>query len=60
MFIGIVVLLAVAVGLGYFYYRRRVRSKEIADILDDPNPLAVWTYTPEEWRRAVEDEFAVG
>ena len=58
MFIGIVVLLAVAVGLGYFYYRRRVRSKEIADILDDPNPLAVWTYTPEEWRRAVEDEFS--
>jgi hypothetical protein len=58
MFIGIVLLLAVAAGLGYFFYRRRVQSKEIAAILDDPNPLAVWTYTPEEWRRAVEDEFS--
>ncbi len=58
MFIGIVVLLAVVGGLGYFYYRRRVRAKEIAAILDDPNPLAVWTYSPEEWRRAVEDEFS--
>jgi hypothetical protein len=58
MFIGIVLLLAVAAGLGYFFYLRRARSKEIAAILDDPNPLAVWTYTPEEWRRAVEDEFS--
>jgi len=58
MFIAIVVLLAVVGGLGYFYYRRRVRAKEIATVLNDPNPLAVWTYTPEEWRRAVEDEFS--
>ena len=49
MFIAIVVLLAVAAGLVYFYYRRRVRAKEIAAVLDDPSPLAVWTYTPEEW-----------
>ena len=58
MFIAIVVLLAVVGGLGFFYYRRRVRAKEIAAVLNDPNPLAVWTYTPEEWRRAVEDEFS--
>ena len=32
--------------------------RDIAGILEDPNPLAVWTYTPEEWRRAVEDEFS--
>jgi len=58
MFIAIVVLLAVVGGLGYFFYRRKVRGREIAAVLDDPNPLAVWTYTPEEWRRAVEDEFS--
>src|SRR2546430_15516028 len=58
MFIAIVVLLAVVGGLGFFYYRRKVRGREIAAILDDPNPLAVWTYTAEEWRRAVEDEFS--
>jgi len=58
MFIGIALLVAVLIALAVLYYRRRVRAKEIAAILDDPNPLAVWTYTPEEWRRAVEDEFS--
>ena len=58
VFAAVVILLIAAGGAGYLYYRRRVRSKDIAGILDDPNPLAVWTYTPEEWRRAVEDEFS--
>ena len=57
MFIAIVVLLAVVGGLGFFYYRRKVGGGKSRAILDDPNPLAVWTYTPEEWR-AVEDEFS--
>ena len=60
LFIAVVILLIAAGVTGYLYYRRRVRAKEIAAILDDPNPLAVWTYTPEEWRRAVEDEFSWG
>ena len=58
VFTAAVILLIALGGAGYIYYRRRVRAKEVATVLDDPNPLAVWTYTPEEWRRAVEDEFS--
>lgn len=54
-FVGFVI----AIGFGgYLYYRRRVRAKAIAGILDDPNSLARWTYTPDEWRTAVAGEFS--
>ena len=55
--IAIVALAAVGV---YLYYRRARRRKVINDILCDVNPLAVWTYSPEEWRRAVEEELSWG
>lgn len=42
---------------GYWYFRRRRQAQAAADILNDPNPLAGWTYTPAEWQQAVSDEF---
>lgn len=59
-FIGIGVVLATAVGLGYWYFRRRRQDHAAAEILNDPNPLASWTYTADEWRQAVADEFTWG
>jgi len=49
-------LLAIIVAAGYWYFRRWRKATLAADILNDPNPLASWTYTPHEWQ-AVTDEF---
>jgi len=54
------VLIALAVGGAFLYRGRARRRKVIDDILFDVNPLAVWTYSPEEWRRAVEEELSWG
>jgi len=56
----IVALVVLVLAGGYLYRRRQHRSKAIADILFDVNPLAVWTYSPEEWRRAVDEELSWG
>jgi len=56
--IAIVIVLALAAGAGYWYFRRRQQSQEAAAILNDPNPIATWTYTPAEWQQAVSDEFS--
>ncbi len=53
-------LIALAAGGGFFYLRRARHRKVINDILFDVNPLAVWTYSTEEWRSAVEQEFSWG
>jgi hypothetical protein len=45
---------------GYWYLRRRRHAQVAANILNDPNPLATWTYTPVEWQQAVSDEFSWG
>jgi hypothetical protein len=59
--IALAVILALAVaGAAVLFFRRRVRRKAIDDILFDVNPLAVWTYSAEEWRRAVKDELSWG
>ena len=55
-----VVILALSGLTGYLLRIRRTRKDEIADILNDPNPLAFWTYTPQEWQQAVADEFSWG
>jgi hypothetical protein len=54
----IVALLALAAGLVYWHFRRRRKANAAADILNDPNPIATWTYTPAEWQQAVSDEFS--
>jgi hypothetical protein len=51
----IIAIVALTAGGIYLYYRRGRRRKMIDDILADVNPLAVWTYSPEEWRRAQEE-----
>jgi hypothetical protein len=53
-------IFALAAGGVYLYYHRGQRRKVIDDIVADVNPLAVWTYSPEEWRRAVQDELSWG
>jgi LPXTG-motif cell wall-anchored protein len=57
-FIGIGLLLALAAGAGFWFYRRRRQAHAAAEILNDPNPIASWTYTPQEWQQAVSDEFS--
>ncbi len=56
--IAIVIVLALAAGAGYWYFQRRRQAQAAADILNDPNPIATWTYTPQEWQQAVSDEFS--
>ena len=56
--IVILVGLALAAGGGYLLFRRWSKSQAAAEILNDPNPLATWTYTPAEWQQAVNDEFS--
>jgi len=56
--IAIVIVLALAAGAGYWYFRRRQQAQAAANILNDPNPIATWTYTPQEWQEAVADEFS--
>jgi hypothetical protein len=56
----IIAMVALTAGGAYLYYRRARRRKVINDILFDVNPLAVWTYSPEEWRRAVQEELLWG
>ena len=58
--IAIIIVLALAAGAGYWYLRRRWQAQVAASILNDPNPLAIWTYTPVEWQQAVTDEFTWG
>jgi hypothetical protein len=57
-FIVIGLLLAIAGGAGYWYFRRRRQAQAASEILNDPNPIANWTYTPAEWQQAVADEFS--
>jgi hypothetical protein len=59
-FIAIGILLAIAAGVGYWYFRRSRQAHAVAAIFNDPNPLATWTYTADEWRQAVADEFSWG
>ena len=54
------ILVAGLGGAGYLIYRRRRQRKAIDDILYDVNPLAEWTYSPDEWRKAVAEELSWG
>jgi hypothetical protein len=56
-FIAAVVLLLVAIGGGYLYVRGRARERKIAELLSGMDLLARWTYTGDEWRKAVAEEF---
>jgi hypothetical protein len=57
LFIVLAVLLVVGLVGSYLVAVRRKRWNRIAQMLAGLNLLADWTYSPEEWRRAVEDEF---
>jgi hypothetical protein len=54
------VLLAVVAIASYFYLKRRAhhaQQRRSSEIVADPNLLAHWVYAPDDWRKAVEDEF---
>jgi hypothetical protein len=51
------VLLGVAVVGSILYARRRERRARVAEMLAGTDLLAAWTYAPDEWRRAVEEEY---
>jgi len=55
-----IILMAAMGGAAYWLRVRRTRSDDISEILNDPYPLAFWTYTPQEWQQAVADEFSWG
>ena len=57
LLIAAVVLLVVAAAGLYIYFCRQRRRELIARLTDGVDLLAHWTYTPPEWRRAVEEEF---
>lgn len=50
-------LLGAAVVSWRVYAHRQKRRARIALLTEGVDVLALWTYTPEEWRRAREDEF---
>ncbi len=58
LLILLVALLAVAVLGFYLYLKRRKRRERISEIVSGANLLADWVYTPVEWQRAVQEEFA--
>ena len=57
LFIACVVLLGAAGAGLYVYFRRQKRKAQIALLVNGVDVLAHWTYTPAEWRKAVEEEF---
>ena len=56
--IAILAVLSLASGLVVWFYRRRQRAQLAEQILNDPNPIANWKYTPQEWQAAVTSEFS--
>jgi hypothetical protein len=58
LFIAGVVVLGLACVGAYVYCRREKRKRRIALLTDGVDLLAHWTYSPVEWRRAVEEEFS--
>jgi hypothetical protein len=57
LLITLLVLLAAAAAALYIYFRRQKRNELVALLTDGVDVLAHWTYTPAEWRKAVEEEF---
>lgn len=53
----IAILLASSGTVLYLYVQKSKRGKVISDLTSSMNILAKWTYTPVEWRKAVEEEF---
>jgi hypothetical protein len=57
LLISVLILIGVALVGAFLYARRRNRQARIAEMLSGDNLLAAWTYDPDEWRRAVEEEY---
>ena len=58
MFVYLLIFVLVLLGgaLVFLYLGRRKRKARIAEMLSGSELLAAWTYDPDEWRRAVEEE----
>ena len=59
MFVYLLIFVLVLLGgaLVFLYLGRRKRKARIAEMLSGSELLAAWTYDPDEWRRAVEEEY---
>lgn len=57
VFLLIVLLVLAVFFVGSNYFKRRARQRRSSEIIADPNLLAHFVYDPDEWRKAVEDEF---
>lgn len=53
----VLVLLALGAAWYYLYTKKRSRRERVARILSGSNILARWSYAPDEWRRAADEEF---
>jgi hypothetical protein len=57
VFLGLLFAFALGV-LGLIYLVKRwQRNRKVSEIVACPNPLARWQYAPDEWPRAVAEEF---
>ncbi len=57
-FLVLALLALIAVGtVGYYVYAKRRSRKERIDRILSGSNLARWTYAPDEWRRAADEEF---
>lgn len=57
LLISILGLLGVVFAGAFLYARWRKRKARIAEMLSGEDLIAAWTYDPDEWRRAVEEEY---
>ena len=57
LLISVLVLLVVAGVAAFLYARWRKRKARIAEMLSGEDLIAAWTYDPDEWRQAVEEEY---
>lgn len=55
--ITIFALIVIVLVAGYLLYRRQKRNQAIANVLKGENLLGRWSFTAEEWKQAVEQEF---
>ena len=57
LILPLLVLLAVGAVGYYVYAKRRARKERIAETISSTNLLARWAYSPDDWRRAADEEF---
>lgn len=55
--LGLILIFGSAILAIYFWFQRRQRDRQVAEIVAGQNSLAHWQYEPAEWAAAVAEEF---